>query len=220
MTTAVRHYAVVSRDHSKIWWRRVLDFLWKRIGLPPAQYVTCIVAYSYFRYMFRRKNKLVIIGQENLPLDRHGVLFACEHWSLLCSFLQGMLYGWWDIVDQRRLPVNCPDQTNFCPTFWWRFFFSLLRTIVVRKTAAGDRTDPVALRQSWRIIRNRNLNTFPAAGRQLPGQTYRPKRGYGSTVLTADKVVPIVHEGMRLVQPYRKSRRDLPKRVLSDLVKG
>ena len=102
-----------------------------------------LIAWFCSYYIFRIRNKIKIIGQENLPRSVN-TLFLANHQTLMDSFLIGV-----SVISLRelifhpiRMPWNAPDKDNFFYNKIITNIMVLLKTIpIIRNSKRKKKTD-------------------------------------------------------------------------------
>src|SRR3989339_400195 len=97
-------------------------------------HMVLIVGWLWAYYIFRIKNKVEIIGRENIPHSTNA-LFLSNHQTLIDSFLIGLVtVSFWEtLFHPERIPWNAPDRTNFLTHRVWKHLFQLLKNVPVER---------------------------------------------------------------------------------------
>lgn len=166
-------------------------------------HITLIVAWLWGHYIFRIKNRVKIVGRENLPRDT-GILYVSNHLTLIDSFIIGpAVVSLWEILFfPKRIPWNTPDRNNFLKHKVWKHLFNLLKNIPVSRDG-GRHTIQAQIRLFAKALKNGNVVLFFEGTRSRSGEIGNCVPGVAETVRTANPkyVVPILLEGIQPIMP-------------------
>jgi len=166
-------------------------------------HITLIVAWCWGYYIFRFKNRVEIVGRENLPHDT-GILYLPNHLTLIDSFLIGTLVAsfWEMLFFPKRIPWNTPDRNNFLRHKVWKHLFKLLKNIPVARTKKRH-TVQAQIRLFSKALKDGNVVLFFEGTRSRNGEIGECVSGVAETVRVAKPkyVVPILLEGIQPIMP-------------------
>ncbi|MFA6307293.1 MAG: lysophospholipid acyltransferase family protein [Patescibacteria group bacterium] len=166
-------------------------------------HIVLIVGWLWSIWIFRVRNKVEIIGRENLPHDTR-VLYVANHLTLIDSFLIGIAtLSWWEILFcPRRISWNTPDRKNFLTHKVWKHLFNLLKNIPVARKS-GHHTIKAQIRLFVRALKTGNVVLFFEATRSRTGEVGPCVPGVAETIRLAQPnfVIPILLEGIQPIMP-------------------
>ena len=153
-------------------------------------------------WLFKVRNKLTIVGKENLP-SRTGILLYANHQSLIDSMLVAFaLFSFSDILFHfRRIPWNAAAWENFFKQTSRRIFCYFLKIIPAYRNSDMVSANN-AVKEYAHILEYSNLLLFFEGTRSRDGIIGKCR--YGPAKLITDHhpvAIPIKIEGMEKVMP-------------------
>ncbi|MEI7810513.1 MAG: hypothetical protein WCI41_03075 [bacterium] len=103
---------------------------------PFITYILFLLFYLLYIFVFKIRNKTIIIGKENLPKRSHGVFTFSNHDTFIDSLpIRGSMLNYFDIIFRQNLvPYDTPEFLNFYKTWFGAFLITHLRNIpIIRK---------------------------------------------------------------------------------------
>ena len=196
--------------------KKVPDFLltvFRKIVSILPRYLLFWVMYFLSFYIFKVRNKIKVVGKENLPRET-GILYVSSHQTLIDSLLIGanVISLWELLLLQIHIPYNAPDMKNFFSHWFGKHFIRMMKCVPVQR---GSKSLSVLKKQVnvyCNILKRSNLLLFFEGTRSRTGEIGKCKYGVAATVLKAKdiKVVPIRLIGVNQIMPiesgfkYRK----------------
>ncbi len=170
------------------------------------QRIFLVVAWLWAGYTFKLRNRLTVVGKENLPHSSR-VLYLSNHQTLIDSFLVGLtVIDFWEaVLYPSRIPWNAPDAKNYLSRPLFRHVFSLLKNIPIkRKTLERE----VINRQKENLrnaLQQSSLLLFFEGTRSRTGEIGECVSGVGDVIANVqpEKVVPILLHDVSKVMPIR-----------------
>ena len=170
-----------------------------------------LIAWFCSYYIFRIRNKIKIIGQENLPRSVN-TLFLANHQTLMDSFLIGV-----SVISLRelifhpiRMPWNAPDKDNFFYNKIITNIMGLLKTIpVIRNSKRKNKNDNDIIKKQVKrfcsALRHSNLLLFFEGTRSRNKKIGKCKYGVAEAVRIAKPkyVVPILLHNIHNIMPIK-----------------
>lgn len=95
-------------------------------------HIFLIIAWLWGYYTFFKRNRVEIVGRENLP-GGTNIIYISNHLTWIDSFLIVVaVTKFWEVVfSPKRLPWNAADRQNFLTHKIWKHLFALLKIIPV-----------------------------------------------------------------------------------------
>ncbi|PIR07315.1 MAG: hypothetical protein COV55_00230 [Candidatus Komeilibacteria bacterium CG11_big_fil_rev_8_21_14_0_20_36_20] len=167
-------------------------------------YVALFLGWLLAHYIFRFRNKIEIIGRENL-LHTTGILYLASHETLVDSFLIGIaVLTWREILFfPRRIPWNAPDGNNFFKHPIGRHIFALLKNIPVTRQTRNRGVMQKQIERFRQAVTKSNLLLFFEGTRTRNGKIGECKTGVVKTILSAQPkyIVPILLSNVQPLMP-------------------
>ena len=145
--------------------QNIIRFLHNRLS-----HFTLIIAWLWGFYIFRIRNKVKIIGRENLPHDTN-ILYLSNHQTLIDSWLIGI-----SVVSFReilffpsRVPWNAPDRGNFFRHWLGKYVIKLLKNIPTVRHMRNHDAILQQLKLFTDVLENSNLVLFFEGTRSRDG---------------------------------------------------
>ena len=167
-------------------------------------HMVLIVGWLWAYYIFRIKNKVEIIGRENIPHSTNA-LFLSNHQTLIDSFLIGLVtVSFWEtLFHPERIPWNAPDRTNFLTHRVWKHLFQLLKNVPVERKITNLETINHQVELFCEALTGSNLLLFFEGTRTRNGDIGECRPGVSETIRLAKPrfVVPILLEDIQVIMP-------------------
>ncbi|MCE9585191.1 1-acyl-sn-glycerol-3-phosphate acyltransferase [Candidatus Nomurabacteria bacterium] len=129
-----------------------------------SRYLLHLLIFFYSQYLFKIKNKIEVIGKENLKLvkENKGILFVSNHETFLDSFLiEWAKISLWDIFfNQDKISYHAPDFRNFYNSGPGQKIMSLLKNIPIDRQSKDPEVIKEILNQYCNILSRNNLHIF------------------------------------------------------------
>lgn len=163
-----------------------------------------ITGWLWAYYIFRIKNKVEIIGQENLPHDTRA-LYLANHQTLIDSFLIGLftLSFWEMLFHPKRISWNAPDRNNFLTHKVWKHLFALLKNVPVERKVTNLEAIQHQVELFCEALSDSNLVLFFEGTRTRNGDIGECRVGVSETIRLAKPrfVIPILLENIQPIMP-------------------
>ena len=173
------------------------------------QRIFLVLAWCWAAWTFKIRNRLRIIGRENLPHSAQ-VLYLSNHLTLIDSFLIGFtVIGFWEAVFfPSHIPWNAPDAKNYLSRPLWRHVFWLLKNIPVERHSSGIGTIKGMLSRFKSALQSSTLVLFFEGTRSRNGDIGDCVDGVCYTIDDAKpkRIVPILLHGVNRVMPIQSDR--------------
>ena len=183
-------------------------------------HIVLIIAWLWGYYIFRIKNKVEIIGRENIPHDTN-VLYVSNHLTLIDSFLIGVatLSFWEMLFFFKRISWNAPDRNNFLTHKVWKHLFALLKNVPVDRKVTKLEAIQHQVELFCEALADSNLVLFFEGTRSRNGDIGECRPGISETIRLAKPrfVIPIRLEG---IQPIMSIEAGFSYRGISGGHKG
>ncbi len=141
-------------------------------------YISLIVFYLLYRWVFTIANKTQVKGKEYLPTRQEEILFAEDHQSFIDSvpyranIVSNVPYG---ILHQQYLmPFDLPDYNNFYSSKWGARLMNLWKNIPVYRNTSDRAVENELVENICNILKTDRVSIFVGGGRDLPGKGVRP----------------------------------------------
>lgn len=156
--------------------------------------------------VFRIKNKIKIIGRENIP-KQGKVLFVSNHETLIDSFLIGCaVCRLTDMVfNYRAVPWNTPDRKNFFSKKILGWLFSYLKNIPISRDKPGTKIMMKELAEvGQKLSAGDNVAMFFEGTRTRDGEIGECQAGVAG-IISEHKptVIPIFLDNVQKVMPIK-----------------
>jgi|GEM_PF-1015996 len=169
-----------------------------------------ILAAFYSRWVFCRRNRLIVIGQENIPVGYDNLLVS-KHGNLwdTAVIILALMSNREITRDYRRIPYTAANKDNFAKKPARKFWVSFLKTIpIVRNGKSRDIQNEQVRKMRSVFVGSEpgNLIVFPEGQPMPDGEIGECRYGVGELIRTAriKAVVPIYLDGVdRVVRPTR-----------------
>lgn len=167
---------------------------------------TLIIAWLWGFYTFKIRNRIKIIGRENLPRDTNA-LYLSNHETLIDSFLKGIsVVSFRELIFYpKRIPWNAPDRSNFFSKKLGvlRYTMGLLRNIPTARNLRSREAIHAQLDQYIEALADGNLSLFFEGTRTRDGEIGQCKSGVAHIIQAAKPryVIPILLVGIQPIMP-------------------
>ena len=192
----------------------------------PAQLVI-LANYFYGYYLFRIRNDLEIIGQENLPRGK-GNLFLPNHQAWTDPW--GVGYSLSDVIKiifyPSLVPWTVAEETNYANQ-WFGSILWLTKMIVVRRGAKGA---DIKAKERWKkYLRIGNLVLYFEGGRSRTEKILPCKKDVARFIyynFSGDEggyfkqAIPVRLDGFGEIQPAETDRSQIKKALLNPFKVG
>jgi len=155
-------------------------------------------------YIFKIRNRIKIIGQENLPRAKR-VFYVSNHQTLIDSLLIGSnVVSLTDLIfRQCRIPWNAPDKNNFFSHKISKHFIKLMKCVPVQRDLKNLSAINKQIGEFCQILKKDNLLIFFEGTRTRDGSIGKCRYGPAKTILQVrpDYIIPILLVGIQPIMP-------------------
>jgi len=191
-----------------------MKFVLRKIGTwfyDRLSHIALIGAWLIACYIFLWKNKVKIVGRENLP-HTTNILYVSNHLTWIDSFLIGVsVMNFWEMFFYFKcIPWNAADRKNFFTHPVWKHFFALLKNIPVDRGSGNRDAVKELVRNFEKVLIDSNLLLFFEGTRSRTGFIGPCISGVSETIrLVKPKyVIPIFLDwGVQSIMPIADGPR-------------
>ena len=171
-------------------------------------YVLFWIFYLLYIYVFKIRNKTRIIGKENMPKIKKGLVTYENHESFIDPLpIRALRMRFWDMLfHQNRIPFDIPDFKNFFGKRIKAFLFKHLRNIPIKRDSEDEKVREELVEKCCDVLKRYNLNVFFEGGRTI-NEIRLCTSGFAKIILKSieeklDVVfLPMYTEGIKNIMP-------------------
>jgi len=171
-------------------------------------YILFIFFYFLYIFVFKIRNKIEVVGKENLPKRSFGIVSWANHDSYIDSLpIRACMMNFWDMLfHQNRIPYDVPDYKNFYGIKFKAFLVKHLRNVPVKRKIKDLSIRDELVKLCCRILRKWNIHFFFEGGRTIneirPCITSLAEIILNSLEKKLDFIfIPIFIDGMKNIMP-------------------
>lgn len=160
------------------------------------------LAYLWSCYIFKYRNRIIVIGRENIPSGIGNLLLSKHESSLDSAALAAVLLTWKDVAfNYNKIPWNTPKNKHVDGKILRKIIFRFLKTIVIIRESNNNETRQKQVLAMAKTLEKSNSLIFFEGTR---GEDVGPcKRGVAQVIQLARprQVIPIFIKGTKDLLP-------------------
>ena len=177
-------------------------------------FISFVVFYLLYRWVFTVANKTKVKGKEYLPTRKEEILLAESHQSFIdtipyrANIISTVPFG--ILRQQNLMPVDLPDYANFYSSKWGARLMNLWKNIPVYRNTSDREIENKLIENICNILKTDRVSIFVGGGRDLSDGIIRPCVGsVGKIILKKLKensgliVIPARIFGMHELYPRK-----------------